>query len=63
MKEGQHTIPTELLEKIAESGKRHAQIVAGWLNRSHGDTTANRRVIQGKVHEVRVKLKDKGKKA
>lgn len=57
MKEKTHTIPNEILEKIGEAGKRHSGIIAGWLNRSHGKSTANRRVIQETVMEVKAKLK------
>ena len=47
MKESKHTIPEEYLEEIKNSPtRRHAKILAGWLNRSHGDTSENRRAIQ-----------------
>lgn len=46
MKETKHTIPEEYLKEITNiPTKRHAQIVAGWLNRSHGQTRENRREI------------------
>ena len=59
MKEIKHTIPDEYLEEIANSPtKRHATIVAGWLNASHGNTPENRRAIQNTIMERNARLKN-----
>ena len=42
-----HNIPKEYLDEIASSpSKRHARVIAGRLNMSHGETRENRRIIQ-----------------
>lgn len=42
-----HSIPKEYLDEITNSlSKRHARIIAGRLNISHGETRENRRIIQ-----------------
>lgn len=52
MKEIEHTIPEEYLNEIVNSPtRRHARILAGWLNRSHGTSRENRRAIQASICE------------